>query len=54
MSHLWIFMVIRVASQTKNHEQFRLEKYLCHLRYLCDNKNQREEINQCEIKTLLP
>ena len=31
-------MVIRVASQTKNHEQFRLEKYLCHLRYLCDNK----------------
>ena len=22
----------------KKHEQFRLEKYLCHLRYLCDNK----------------
>ena len=38
----------------KKHEQFRLEKYLCHLRYLCDKKNQREEINQREIKTLLP
>ena len=33
------FVSIRVASQTKkSHEQFRLEKYLCHLRYLCDNK----------------
>ena len=45
MSHLWIFMVIRVASQTKKHEQFRSEKYLCHLCYLCDNKKNQREIN---------
>ena len=44
------FVFIREHSRSvadKKHEQFRSEKYL---RYLCDKKNQREEINQCEIK----
>ena len=47
MSHLWIFMVIRVASQTKNTNNAG-QKNIC---VICATiKNQREEINQCEIK----
>ena len=40
----------------KKHEQFRSEKYLCHLCYLCDNKKISVKliIYQREIKTLLP
>ena len=51
MSHLWIFMVIRVASQTKNTNNSG-QKNICVICVICATiKNQREEINQCEIKT---
>ena len=50
MSHLWIFTVIRVASQTKNTNNSG-QKNICVICVICATiKNQREEINQCEIK----
>jgi hypothetical protein len=43
-------MVIRVASQTKNTNNSG-QKNICVICAICATiKNQREEINQCEIK----
>ena len=43
-------MVIRVASQTKNTNNSG-QKNICVICVICATiKNQREEINQCEIK----
>ncbi len=49
MSHLWIFMVIRVASQTKKITNKSGQKNICVICAICATiKNQREINNLSE------